>query len=362
MAKSNDLTGQKFGMLTVLYRAENHNGDIYWHCQCDCGEEKDVYAYNLTSGKCKSCGCNRGKAVSARYPDLTGMIFGRLTVESQAENIGEQRAWNCICSCGNHCVRKTQSLLSKEVPSCGCYRRECVSKAQLNDLTGQQFGRLKVLHRAENRNGRVMWHCLCECGAETNVAAECLVSGMTKSCGCYFLQAQHDRIVDLVGQTFGKLYVHSYAGHDSAGRTQWECVCECGAHRIVDGCKLKAGRIVSCGCVRSNGEYEIHQVLNQHHIEYEVQKIFPDCKYIKPLPFDVYIPAKRCAIEYDGEFHYEIIPELHNNLEEQQTRDKIKTEYCASHGIDLIRIPYWEKDNIESILIERLDIQTDLSA
>lgn len=361
MAKCNDLTGQKFGMLTVLYRAENRKGDTYWHCKCDCGEEKDVCASNLTSGKCKSCGCNRGKAVSARYSDLVGMVFGRLTVESQADNIGAQRAWNCVCSCGNHCVRKTQSLLSKEVPSCGCYRREGISKAQTNDLTGQQFGMLTVLYRADNRNGRVMWHCLCECGNENDVAASCLVSGATRSCGCYFLQT-HEPIINMVGHTFGTLYVESCAGQGSDGRTKLNCVCECGAHKIVDGWGLKSGHIVSCGCVRSNGEYKIHQILNRYHIEYEVQKIFDDCKNINALPFDVYIPAKRCAIEYDGEFHYKVIPKLQNNLKGQQIRDQIKTEYCASHNIDLIRIPYWEKDNIESILIERLDIQTDLSA
>lgn len=55
--KLNDLTGEKFGRLTVLERAKNHGKRTYWKCLCDCGREKDVGAYDLTSGKTKSCGC-----------------------------------------------------------------------------------------------------------------------------------------------------------------------------------------------------------------------------------------------------------------------------------------------------------------
>lgn len=59
----------------------------------------------------------------------------------------------------------------------------------MNDLTNQIFGRLRVIHRAEDYvspQGKhyTKWHCLCECGNEVDVAARGLVSGNTKSCGC----------------------------------------------------------------------------------------------------------------------------------------------------------------------------------
>lgn len=58
------------------------------------------------------------------------------------------------------------------------------------DLTGQRFGRLAVLSRAEdrvNKQGKpiVMWHCKCDCGNECNVEGYSLRSGKTVSCGCY---------------------------------------------------------------------------------------------------------------------------------------------------------------------------------
>jgi hypothetical protein len=37
-------------------------------------------------------------------------------------------------------------------------------------------------------------------------------------------------------------------------------------------------------------------------------------------------------------------------LKDQQHRDEIKNQYCKDHEITLIRIPYWEFDNIEEIL------------
>lgn len=57
MSKIIDLTNKKFGMMTVINRAENRNGRPYWLCKCDCGNEKIVKGDNLKSGNVKSCGC-----------------------------------------------------------------------------------------------------------------------------------------------------------------------------------------------------------------------------------------------------------------------------------------------------------------
>jgi len=58
MGKLKDLTGQRFGRLTVIKRAENKYGRATWLCQCDCGNQKEVQSWNLVSGQTKSCGCN----------------------------------------------------------------------------------------------------------------------------------------------------------------------------------------------------------------------------------------------------------------------------------------------------------------
>lgn len=57
-----DLTGQRFGNLSVLRRLPNHASGSRWLCQCSCGEVLAVHGGNLRSGGSKSCGCTRYKA------------------------------------------------------------------------------------------------------------------------------------------------------------------------------------------------------------------------------------------------------------------------------------------------------------
>ena len=59
MSKSIDLTGRKFGKLTVLGSVQPLNGHAAWECICECGEHSGVMAQSLTSGRTTSCGCNR---------------------------------------------------------------------------------------------------------------------------------------------------------------------------------------------------------------------------------------------------------------------------------------------------------------
>lgn len=55
----NDITGQKFGLLTVIQYIEpaKSRGKNRWKCKCDCGKESIVQDNHLTSGRTKSCGC-----------------------------------------------------------------------------------------------------------------------------------------------------------------------------------------------------------------------------------------------------------------------------------------------------------------
>jgi hypothetical protein len=56
-AKAENLTGRKFGKLTVLYRVENRHGKTYWMCRCECDEVRAVQGAHLKSGHTSSCGC-----------------------------------------------------------------------------------------------------------------------------------------------------------------------------------------------------------------------------------------------------------------------------------------------------------------
>ena len=54
-----EMIGKKFGLLTVIAKDENKTTkqNIYWICQCDCGNLKSVRGTSLRAGETKSCGC-----------------------------------------------------------------------------------------------------------------------------------------------------------------------------------------------------------------------------------------------------------------------------------------------------------------
>lgn len=56
-----DITGQKFGLWTVIGFAEVKDGHSFWRCRCDCGNEAIVRGSSLKQGRSKSCGCDREK-------------------------------------------------------------------------------------------------------------------------------------------------------------------------------------------------------------------------------------------------------------------------------------------------------------
>ena len=142
--KTEDLTGQKFGKLLVLEKDEEkikqrklegkNNNNIYWKCECDCGNKTSVYAGALKSGHTQSCGCLRKKEKEAKE-NLTGMKFNRLTVIKRVNRPSNrkntQSYWSCQCDCGNErkIIAGYGDLKSGNTQSCGCLEQEMASEA-----------------------------------------------------------------------------------------------------------------------------------------------------------------------------------------------------------------------------------------
>ena len=95
-----DLTGRRFGKLTVISRNPQLEDRYYtWNCQCDCGGKIVVNTKRLTRGTITNCGCDsKMNHKHGSIPaDLTGEVFGNLTVLEHAENKGQRTAWLCRC-------------------------------------------------------------------------------------------------------------------------------------------------------------------------------------------------------------------------------------------------------------------------
>ncbi|MGI6012649.1 MAG: hypothetical protein ACOX8H_14380 [Ruminococcus sp.] len=187
MANRKDLTGLRFGKLTVIKRTEKRQNNYWmWQCRCDCGGEILVNTRRLTRGTVTDCGCV--PKLTARNgsiaEDLTGKQFGNLTVIRRASNKKGRTCWQCRCSCGKMHTVSAHDLKSGKVKSCGCLRRR--KEQGMRDITGQKFGRLTALFPTKERDkkGSILWQCRCDCGRELKVSEDGLVHGHYRSCGC----------------------------------------------------------------------------------------------------------------------------------------------------------------------------------
>lgn len=94
MSKLIDLTGQRFGKLTVESRAPSGaDNSARWNCKCDCGNVCVVSGRSLRKSKVTDCGCE-----TVRFHDLTGQRFGHLTAEVKMPPTGDGKTrWQCRC-------------------------------------------------------------------------------------------------------------------------------------------------------------------------------------------------------------------------------------------------------------------------
>lgn len=140
-----DLTGQRFGKLTVvkflgMVRDSQNRTHSKYLCKCDCGNFTEVRAGNLRNGGVKSCGCIR-KDIEHKYNDLSGKRFGRWTVIERVYQEGMTGTlFKCECDCGNTGVVSSSTLLKGKSKSCGCYQK--IYDAESNKTHGMSGTRI----------------------------------------------------------------------------------------------------------------------------------------------------------------------------------------------------------------------------
>ena len=250
MRSSTDIAGLRSGKLVALERSDKkRKGSYLWRCRCDCGNEFFAEACAIRSGSVKSCGCAR-KGQGAR--DIAGERFGRLTALYRTDRkSGSSYLWHCRCDCGREADVRLSALTSGNTTSCGCISDE-QRRGRAKDLTGQRFGQLTALYRLdEKQGGSYLWHCRCDCGREADVQAKLLLRGDTTSCGC---ARKGHGVRDLAEQRFGRLTALYRLDGESGEHSVWRCRCDCGRETDVRADSLLSGGTTSCGCRREEHE------------------------------------------------------------------------------------------------------------
>ena len=307
-------------------------------------------------------------------PDSKLIVISEDT--SQKSSKGEVY-WNCQCECGNLVSVKGTRLRSGATKSCGHCRAENLIGWKMWER-GIPDSRWEVISREpyNDNGGRPIWICKCRCGEIRDLDRYTLLTGASKSCGCLRheqlieMNMNRGQLIK-IGQRFGKLVALQDLGlkdYHGVLRRYTLCQCDCGSKpiEILNNTLLTGGK-QSCGCIASRGENYITQLLQNNNIKYKKEYTFPDLlsKNNYYLRFDFAILSNNndllFLLEYDGEGHYKNPTGNWTNytLEEIQERDRIKNKYCLAHDIILKRIPYTEKCNFtyEDIISDKYNVQ-----
>lgn len=148
---------------------------------------------------------------------------------------------------------------------------------------------------------------------------------------------------------------------------KYKFICEkCGKEfeRSLSNMTRYDNGVVCLECNISQLEYKTKEILVKYNVEYKVQVEYKGLIGLKGgnLSYDFYLPNYNLLIECQGIQHEKFTKGFHESkkdFEKQLEHDRRKREYAKEHNINLLEIWYYDINNIENILIEKLHIENN---
>lgn len=219
----------------------------------------------------------------SRYKDdLTGRKYGRLLVLEYAGNA----KWKCMCDCGTVTTINTSQLKTGKTRSCGCFNKEQISSRNTKNIEGQRFGNLVAVRRVGTKNHQHIWECYCDCGSVVRVYTRSLISGNTKSCGCYARKRTSE-----THKTHGMSTTKEYIKWKTAKRRHMSYVLDCNWTLEMDKCIRD---VFDCCVVCGISEKE-HQ--DKYKSSLEIDHVYPLSLGYGLEPGNATVLCKRCNVK-----------------------------------------------------------------
>lgn len=301
--------------------------------------------------------CENGRRTYT-YDDIKQMVKNENCELIDTEYTGYHKDYTIRCSCGEIFIRRLDVLLSAHINKC----HKC------SGITDHTTDSVRKLLADNNIDLLSEYSSVSEditvkhkCGFITNRSLNSIIKGEFKCPHCnkkgYKRNTErfYKEVYDLVDSEY--TFYGEYINCDTKMKVKHNT---CSHEYLVSPHKFINGGRRCPYCNRSSKpELYIEALLQGKGINFTEQYEYDDLLGTKGgrLRFDFAIFDTDnnlvFQLEYDGEYHY--LPILGQaKLEYQQEHDKRKDEYCKLHNIDLLRIPYWEFDNIETILNNKL--------
>lgn len=330
----------------TLISSERKNEKEYFTYTCKEGHNNSAPLTRFKNGiyKCKTCNIKNRRL---SY-DTVKEIFNKkkFTLLSK-EYTSQKELLKFKCDLGHECEASLASIRNN-----GCSQCSGNKKYTLDEVKKLFEEREFCLISQEYVNSQSKLEAKCKEKHDVSIT----LANFLKGYGCAICSGMAKPKINDVKIAFEKegyeLLSTEYVNSHSA----LDFVCDEGHIHKISYTHFLSGQ--RCGiCNSSKGEKLIEKVLKNDKdvLSFIKEKKFDDCKNILVLPFDFYVVLKNnktFLIEFDGEQHFK--PNKHfggeKTFERQQKHDIIKTEYCKTKKISLLRISYKCYDKITQIL------------
>lgn len=314
------------------------------------GDEFEVRAEDLSTGS------NMRVNVECDYCHSIINLAFKCYLKSPSTKIG-------VYTC-KHCKMKKVSASGLEKRRTSLYNR-AVSFCETK-------GYKLITDREKISGSNSIVTCICPKHGSFNVKIYALIEEHgCKKCQYESNSNKHRKAVDELSEIFEQYdgILLNKEDYISWNTKNLQVICpECGRTFLTSfGAfkKSKGQRCSVCSRGESKGELQIRKYLESNGITFTQEKTFDNCKDKNKLRFDFYLPDYNMCIEYDGAQHF--IPvsfggSSNGNISYLKTlkHDTMKNEYCLRNNIRLLRIPYWDFDNIQKLIAENLYLHKDI--
>lgn len=271
------------------------------------------------------------------------------------EYLGLKHKMKFKCECGNEFENSLQAMRTRKKQYCNeCANRrmQFINKKDSNkaikeikDKLGNEYD---VLGEYYNINTKIKIKHL-SCGNEYEQRPSAILHQGAK---CPYCSRNVKKTTEKFRQEIEKIFGDEYEvlGEYITAKTPITIRHnKCGNEFKIEPTNFLTHRTCTFCTSRSKGEDRISEYLNKKSIRYEREKRFDNCVGKRRLPFDFYLNDYNILIEYDGIQHFK--PSFNEKeFKNIKINDIIKNNFCRDNNIKLIRIPYTEYKNIETIL------------
>ena len=161
MGAFKDITGQQFGDFIIdSFDPTKGKYKYYWNCHCvKCGYRKSVEGSSIRAGNSTRCVCDKSfgrREILGYEKDISGKVYGDLTVLSYCDTKSTHSRWLCKCSCGNKEIFSISQLRRRKNLMCSqCMQkykdiRNVISEENL-DFNGIPINIIQSTQRKQNK-------------------------------------------------------------------------------------------------------------------------------------------------------------------------------------------------------------------